>query len=257
MPRPFSAGSVYAAPTQDCRMTSFSDQAATLFGVTLSPDQAAAFDTFARELIAWNTHTNLTAITDQDGIYTRHFLDSLSVSKAFTPQAGMRLIDVGTGAGFPGLPLKIAYPDLQVTLLEATGKKIAFLDHVIQALNLTGAQTLNARAEDAGQLPNERAVYDIVTARAVARLPILREYLLPLAKVGGLCIAMKGKTAQDESADSASALKTLGGKLREIIPVHLPEVAETHYLVVVEKVGATPREYPRKPGIPTRKPLGS
>lgn len=236
-------------------MTSSLKDEAAAFGISLTDAQTAAFEAYHQALIAWNSHTNLTAITDVEGVRVRHFLDSLSIAKANPLAAGAYVIDVGTGAGFPGLPLKIAYPQLQMTLLEATGKKIAFLDHVIHALDLHGVRTVNARAEDAGQLPAHRARYDLVLARAVARLPILLEYLLPLAKVGGQCIAMKGKTAHEEAGISEKALRALGGKLREIMPITLPDVEEPHYLVVVEKTEATPRQYPRKPGIPTKKPL--
>jgi 16S rRNA (guanine527-N7)-methyltransferase len=230
-------------------------QAADLFQVEISPEQAVQFDTYARELAAWNDHTNLTAITDPAAVRVRHFLDSLSLARVVDLRSGMQVIDVGTGAGFPGLPLAMVYPALQVTLLEATGKKINFLQHIIDTLNLANAVTLKARAEEAGHMRDQRAAYDLVLARAVARLPGLLEYMLPLAKVGGLCIAMKGKTAQEEAERSKRALETLGGKLRAIETVQLPERDEPHYLVVVEKISATPPLYPRKPGIPTRKPL--
>jgi 16S rRNA (guanine527-N7)-methyltransferase len=229
--------------------------AAELLGIALTPDQLARFEIYARELAAWNAHTNLTAIADPEGIAIRHFLDSLTVTRAVSLEPGARVIDVGTGAGFPGLPLAILEPRIRVTLLEATGKKIHFLDHVAAELGLANVSTLHARAEDAGHMPDQRGAYHLVLARAVARLPSLLEYLLPLARVGGRCVAMKGKTAAEEAADSGPALAALGGRLADIIRVDLPGVDEPHNLVVVDKIAPTPRAYPRKPGIPTRRPL--
>src|SRR5690606_28739767 len=149
------------------------------------PEQEAQFTRYAELLAAWNAHTNLTAITEPQAVQVRHFLDSLTIAQAVPMTPGLRVIDVGTGAGFPGLPLLIAFPHIHVTLLEATGKKLNFLNHVMEQIGLKGAQTVHARAEEAGQMPEHRAAYDLVLARAVARLPVLVEYLLPLAKVGG------------------------------------------------------------------------
>ena len=236
-------------------MTTLTEEAAAVLDLSLSPEQEAQFDQYARELAVWNQHTNLTAITDPDAVRLRHFLDSLTVIKAVPMTPGLRVIDVGTGAGFPGLPLRMVCPDIQMTLLEATGKKVAFLQHLIDLFKLDHVINVNARAEDAAHDYTHRAAYDVVVARAVARLPALIEYLLPFAKVGGLCVAMKGRTAQDEAADSTNALAVLGGRIRSIETFHLPGVEEPHHLVLVEKVAPTPRDYPRKPGIPTRKPL--
>jgi len=238
---------------------SLAEQVAELFGLQLPPAQAvqitAQAESYSRELAAWNVHTNLTAITAPEAVQVKHFLDSLSIisAAAFTP--GLKVIDVGSGAGFPGLPLAMVFPDIHMMLLEATGKKVAFLQHIITLLKLPNVETLKARAEEAGQMNDQRAAYDLVLARAVARLPSLLEYLLPLAKVGGLCIAMKGKTASEEADDSTRALSVLGGRLKDIKEIHLPGVEETHYLVVIEKIAHTPLLYPRKPGMPTRNPI--
>lgn len=231
------------------------EQAHALLGVHLTPEQEAQFAAYRAELVAWNAQVNLTAITDPAEVQVKHFLDSLTVVRAVPMTPGLRVADVGTGAGFPGLPLAIAFPAVHVGLIEATGKKVAFLQHVAAVLRLDNVVAVNARAEEAGQLPDQRGTYDVVTARAVARLPSLLEYMLPLAKVGGKCVAMKGRTAFDEARDSTRALALLGGKLRGIEAVQLPGVDEPHYLVVVEKTAPTPAAYPRKPGIPTRKPI--
>ncbi|MDZ4764115.1 MAG: 16S rRNA (guanine(527)-N(7))-methyltransferase RsmG [Chloroflexota bacterium] len=236
-------------------MDKLAEDAARLFGVTLTPAHEAAFARYADELTTWNAHTNLTAITDAEGVRVRHFLDSLSVAHAVPLTAGMRVIDVGTGAGFPGVPLALLHPDIHVTLLEATGKKIAFLAHLISVLGLRNATALHARAEDAGQMRDQRARYDIAVARAVARLPVLLEYLLPLVKVGGRALAMKGGTAHAEAADSRRALATLGGTLDAIHRIDLPGVTDAHHLVVVNKHAPTPEVYPRKPGVPAKQPL--
>jgi 16S rRNA (guanine527-N7)-methyltransferase len=227
-----------------------------LLGLDLTADQQAAFERYAADLTQWNEQrANLTAITDPLAVEIRHFLDSLTVLKVAPLTAGQKVIDVGTGAGFPGIPLRIVAPGIRLTLLEATGKKTQFLEHVCAESKLTNVSIVNARAEEAGQDPAHREQYDVVVARSVAHMPILMEYLLPLCKIGGLCIAMKGESAAEEVHTAENAIRLLGGRFTQITPVELPHVAETHYLVSVAKTAATPGRYPRKPGIPSKNPL--
>ena len=223
--------------------------------VALTADQTRSFDRYRAELIDWNQRVNLTAITEPVAINVRHFLDSLTVFKALAFPMGAHVMDVGTGAGFPGLPLGIIRPDLNLTLLEATGKKAAFLKHMVSLLGLGHVQVITARAEEAGQAPEYRQQYDVVLARAVARLPILVEYMLPLCKVGGYCVALKGETASVELKDAERAIHTFGGQFERTVEIKLPGVAETHFLVVLAKVKPTPAAYPRQPGMPAKKPL--
>lgn len=229
--------------------------AQALFGLTLTPEQQRAFRLLAADLLDWNQRVNLTAITEPDQIETRHFLDSLAVVRALTLTPGLRVIDVGAGAGFPGLPLRILFPRIALTSVEATGKKTEFIRHVADRLDLTDVAVLHARAEEIGQHADHREQYDVALARAVAYLPVLAEYLLPLVKVGGKMIALKGESAAREASEAQAALRILGGEMKRLIAVELPEVAETHYLVLVEKVAATPARYPRRSGVPSRKPL--
>jgi len=230
-------------------------------GVELTAGQLAAFDTYRRELQDWNTRVNLTAVTDDTGIQIRHFLDSLScllafrLSEACRPRADMRLIDVGAGAGFPGVPLKIVCPGLRLTLLEATGKKVRFLEYLCDQLDLDGVTVHHGRAEELGQDPVHREQYDWAMARAVAEMSILAEYLLPLVRVGGVCLAQKGENAPAEVRAAERALTLLGGQLARLLPVELHGLAETRYLVLTEKVAPTPARYPRRPGVPAKRPI--
>jgi 16S rRNA (guanine527-N7)-methyltransferase len=226
-----------------------------LLGLELAPDAQRAFGAYAQQLLEWNEKVNLTAITDPEAIEMRHFLDSLTVARAITLFPGLRLIDVGSGAGFPGLPLRLAFPHIELTLLESVGKKTAFLEHMVQLLKLNNVRILNERAEDAGQHPATREQFDVVTARAVAHMMVLAEYLLPLARVGGRCVALKGETATAEVQQAEAALRILGGRLEKVIRIELPQVAETHNLVVIQKIAATPPIYPRRAGIPSKRPL--
>jgi 16S rRNA (guanine527-N7)-methyltransferase len=226
-----------------------------LFAISLTPKQASLLACYERELLEWNERFNLTAIRDVEGIRAKHFLDSLSCTLAWKEQLPRRLIDVGTGAGFPGLVLKILYPGLKLTLVESVGKKANFCQHMVQALALDNVEVLTARAEEVGQLPAHREKYDWAVARAVAGMPILAEYLLPLVRVGGGMLAQKGESGPAETHTAEKALKLLGGRVRQLVNVKLPGVADERYLVIVDKIAATPPGYPRKTGLPAKKPL--
>ena len=230
-------------------------------GLDLTPKQLAAFDLYRHDLQAWNQRMNLTAIDDTEGILVRHFLDSLSCvlgfrqSEAGRSVAGTRLIDIGAGAGFPGLPLKIVCPSIQLTLVEATAKKVRFLEHLREQLALDGITIINGRAEELGQDPAHREGYDWAVARAVAEMPVLAELTLPFARIGGLVVAMKAATAEAEAAAAGHAMALLGGELAKIIPLQLPGLAEERRLVVVRKTACTPAAYPRRAGMPAKRPL--
>lgn len=236
-------------------MDRLAQEAQRLFGIKLAPGQLDALRRYREMLLEWNQIHNLTAIREAEEVRTKHFLDSLSCVQALRGSPPSRIVDVGTGAGFPGLVLKILYPQLQLTLVESVSKKVEFCRHVAQDLGLEGITYLHKRAEEVGQLPEYREQYDWAVARAVANLPVLAEYLLPLVRRGGIMLAMKGETAPAESQTAEYAIRVLGGHLRRLIPVTLPGVADQRYLVVVDKVAATPAVYPRRAGIPTKRPL--
>lgn len=226
---------------------------AAAWGLPLTADQCALFSIYATELQRWNEHTNLTAITDRDAIYRRHFLDALALARFWGAPPG-RMIDIGSGAGFPGVPLAIVYPTIQLTLVDSVGKKTAFLSHLIGRLRLSGAQVLTARAEELGHLSEHRESHDLVTARAVADLRVLAEYALPLLRVGGRLLAPKGPGAYAEAEAAAHAVSLLGGELLGVEPIELPGL-EPRTVVVIQKRAPTDRRYPRPVGVPARKPL--
>lgn len=226
-----------------------------LFNIHLTGRQVMALINYERELLEWNRKFNLTAIRDAEAIRTKHFLDSFSCVLAWKANPPHRLADVGTGAGFPGIPLKILYPAMKLTLVESVGKKAMFCQHIVSMLGLENVDVIQARAEDLGQRAEHRESYDWAVARAVANLNVLSEYLLPLVKVGGKMIAQKGESGPAEAQSAEKAMKMLGGKLRQLMTVHLPGVADDRYLVLVDKVAATPPKYPRKAGIPAKQPL--
>ena len=224
------------------------------FGVPLTDDIRQHLTRYGDLLLSWNEKMHLTAITEPREILFKHFYDCLLFFKAVDLPIGSRLIDVGTGAGFPGLVLKIARPDLKITLLDSLNKRLLFLNEVISDLRLTGISTLHMRAEEAGQDPLYREAFDIACARAVAPLGKLSEYCLPFVKVGGDFIAMKGASAEQEITQAQNALRLLGGSEPTIICETLPG-KEQRSFVRVKKISQTPTKYPRKPKETAKQPL--
>lgn len=225
--------------------------------VILDDKQLTQYQTYYDRLVSVNEHMNLTAITDRDDVYLKHFYDSLTLAWAYpklqTDQ--LRMIDVGAGAGFPSLPLKIAFPQLKITIIDALNKRIKFLQELVTELGLENVTVVHARAEEFGhkKAPN-REQFDVATARALARLNVLGELTLPLVKVGGALLAMKGSAASEELNEAQGAITKLGGKIGQEVPVNLPN-GDPRTIIIIDKVNATPNRYPRKPGDPARKPL--
>lgn len=227
-----------------------------IIGIQLTGEHINALQVFENELIFYNNQFNLTAIKDSEGIRIKHFLDSLTCLLALDPQNPPEsLIDVGTGAGFPGIVLKIIFPRMRLTLVESVHKKANFCQHIVNKLNMKNVTVLAERAEDVGQMAEHRQKYDAAVARAVASTTVLTEYLLPLVKLGGSAIMQKGESAHAEVQTANYAINVLGGKLRLIIPVLLPGVVEERFLVILDKVATTGDLYPRKSGTPTKHPL--
>lgn len=222
-------------------------------GIDLSPEQIDRFSHYADRLIEWNARFNLTAITEPRQIVIKHFLDSLSAARSVPPAS--RVIDVGAGAGFPGLPIKIARSDISLTLLETTSKKCKFLQAVVDELGLQNVWVVNERAEAAARGSAHRESYDVAIARAVAEMPTLLEYLLPFVRIGGVAVAQKSKEAVNDVQHAEFAMTALGGRLKDIVSVRVPELNEARYLVVIEKASATPGKYPRRAGMPAKRPL--
>lgn len=230
-------------------------RASLAYGLQLTPEQLQMFTRYYELLLEWNKKMNLTAITDADEVAVKHMIDSLSVYERDLFPQGCRVVDVGTGAGFPGIPLKIMRPDLQVTLLDSLQKRLTFLQAVIDELQLGGMELVHARAEDASNQPVRREVYQVATSRAVARLNILSELCLPLVAVGGVFIAMKGAQYQEEVADAQRAIQLLGGKIESVKPIQLPGISDKRAIICIRKQAVTPKGYPRRPGLPEKKPL--
>ena len=232
-------------------------EGAVRLGIDLDGEQVERFRTYYEELIAWNENVNLTAVTGREEVQRRHFLDSLGVASAL-PDAVLdgsaKVLDVGTGAGFPGLPLKIAYPRIELTLLEATAKKTAFLNDVVDKLGLQGVEVVTGRAEEEAHRPEMRERFGAVVSRAVARLNVLSELCLPFCAVGGVMIAQKGPKVEEELGQARRAIDTLGGLFDDRDMLVAPPVG-VGTLVTIEKHRPSPANYPRRPGIPSKRPL--
>lgn len=224
-------------------------------GITLTDRQVEQFLQYYEMLAEWNQMMNLTAITEYRDVMKKHFVDSLSLVKACDLQNGLSLMDVGTGAGFPGLALKIAFPGLKVTLLDSLNKRILFLNAVIDKLELSDVEAVHGRAEDQAKPGRLREVYDICVSRAVANLSVLSEYCLPFVRVGGVFVSYKSEKIFQELTDAKDAIKILGGKVKDQIEFMLPDSDFYRSLVVIEKHHSTPVKYPRKAGLPAREPL--
>ena len=223
--------------------------------IHLSPQMADQFMAYQSLLLEWNEKMNLTAITEEREVVLKHFVDSLSLVPYLKLWEATKIIDVGTGAGFPGLPVKIACPQVSMTLLDSLQKRIGFLEEAIQVMGLTEVACVHARAEDGGQNPMYREQFDYCVSRAVANLAVLAEYCLPFVKVGGKLAALKGPDALAEITAAEGALGKLGGRVTEVIDVAIPFTELSHKLVVIEKVASTPKAYPRKAGKITKNPL--
>lgn len=232
---------------------------AEIWGLGISETQNQDFQTYYEELRSWNARFNLTAITGYRQVQVRHFLDSLSCLLALDDlppsDVSLRVIDIGTGAGFPALPLKLLRPDWDVTLVDSMRKKTQFLEHMVRVLGLTKVSVLWSRAEELGHMAAHREQYDLTMARAVADLSVLAEYLLPLCRIGGVMLAPRGPRARAEADGARLSIDTLGGRLVEVRSVDVPGLDEERYLVLAEKIARTPARYPRRPGIPRKRPL--
>lgn len=221
--------------------------------IKFAEEQLQKFYSYMKLLLEWNEKINLTAITDPEEVILKHFIDSLSISKYI--ENDTCIADVGTGAGFPGIPLKIYRDDLNITLVDSLNKRINFLNEVIKELDLDDIVTVHSRIEDFGKNGKYREKYDYVTARAVANLTVLSEYLIPIVRVNGECICMKGNNVEEEITDAKKAINILGGKISKVDNFKLPDSDIERNVIIIDKIKNTPSRYPRKAGMPSREPL--
>lgn len=221
--------------------------------IMFTEEQLRQFYKYMELLLEWNKKINLTAITEPNEVILKHFIDSLTINKYIKENSS--IADVGTGAGFPGIPLKIFRPDLEITLVDSLNKRINFLNEVISKLDLKNIFTVHSRIEDFGKDKKYRESFDYVTARAVANISVLSEYLLPISKIGGQCVCMKGSNVNDELNEGENAINVLGGKVNCIDEFVLPDSDISRNIIIIDKVKNTPNRFPRKAGIPAKEPL--
>ena len=226
-----------------------------LIGITLNPYQISLLEEYERELQDWNDRFNLTAIHDPEKIHVKHFLDSFSSYLVMKDTPIKRIIDIGTGAGFPGIPLKILLPESEMVLVDSVGKKTEFCQHIVNRLKLKDVQVIHDRVERLARREEFREEFDWAVARAVARLSTLSEYMLPFVKIGGRMLAMKGDQGPYEAQQAHTAVSVLGGELKQVKKITLPGVTEDRYLITIWKRATTPEKYPRRVGVPSKKPL--
>ena len=224
-------------------------------GISLSSQQLSQFDTYYKLLVEWNEKMNLTAITDEEEVYLKHFYDSITASFYLDLNKELSLCDVGAGAGFPSIPLKICFPNLKVTIVDSLNKRITFLQNLAKELDLKNVHFVHDRAETFGKNADYREKFDLVTARAVARLSVLSELCLPLVKEGGTFVPMKAAAASEELEKGKKALQILGGKLEKVHSFSLPLEESERNILIINKIKSTPKKYPRKPGTPNKQPL--
>lgn len=226
---------------------------ANKINIMFTEEQIIKFYKYMNLLIEWNKKINLTSIEEPKEIILKHFIDSLTINSYI--EDNQTLVDVGTGAGFPGIPIKIYKSNVKIVLVDSLNKRINFLNEVIKELNLKDIETVHSRVEDFGKNSKYRESFDIVTARAVSNLAVLSEYLVPLTKIGGNCLCMKGNEIEEECNNAKNAIKILGGKISKIDTFKLPESDISRNIIVVQKTNKTPNKYPRKAGIPSKEPL--
>lgn len=230
----------------------------TALGIKLNDEQLIQFELYFQELIRNNLHFNLTRVTDYEDVQTRHFLDSLSIMLIYPKTnliSGIQVIDIGSGAGFPGIPFKIVYPKCEVTLLDATGKKVLFLEKIIKLLNIKGLTAIKGRAEEVAHIEDYREQFDLVLSRSVAELNILAELTIPFCRIGGSIVIHKGEDISKEIECSENAIRILGGSLSEVSKSNLPEQSTPRSLISIRKISSTNTRFPRRTGIPKKRPL--